>query len=111
MKDTLTLSFGHKINFIPADCLLTTATSKELEKAGFIQREKLKQANPQLGQVIIYAENNRYVFNLVVKTTYDVKPYLKNIAEAISALRETMELLDVKTADISKTGNGLDQIR
>ena len=111
VKDTLTLSFGHKINFIPADCLLTTATSKELEKAGFIQREKLKQANPQLGQVIIYAENNRYVFNLVVKTTYDEKPYLKNIAEAISALRETMELLDVKTADISKTGNGLDQIR
>ena len=51
-----------------------------------------------------------YVLNLVGKTIYDERPYLKNIAEAISALRDTMELLHVKTADISKTGNGLDQI-
>ena len=61
VKDTLTLSFSDKINFIQTDCLLTTATSKGIEKAGFIEREKLKQANPQLGQVIIYAENNRYI--------------------------------------------------
>ena len=84
VEDTLTLSFGHKINFIPADCLLTTATIKELEKAGFIGREKLKQANPQLGQVIIYAENNRYVFNLVVKTTYDEKTYLKTLPKRLA---------------------------
>ena len=109
VKDTLILTFGHKINFIPADYLLTNATNKELEKAGFIEREKLKQVNPQLGEVIIYAENKRYVFNLAAETTYDERRYSKNIAEAISALRESMELLDVKAADILKTGNSLDQ--
>lgn len=110
VKDTLILGTGHKINFISADCMLTTAVSKELEKAGLIKAEKLKEANPQLGQVIIYAENNRYTFNLVIKNTYEERPFLKHVAEAIYALKETMELLEVKKADVSKTGNGLDRI-
>ena len=107
-KDTLTLSTGHKINFIPADCRLTTA--KELQATGLIDIQNIKEANPQLGQVILYSNNGRYTLNLVIKNTYDEQPYLKNTIDTVSNLKEVTEFLKIKSVNVSKIGNGLDRI-
>ena len=88
----------------------TTESSRDLETARLNELNKIKEANPQIGQVILYANDGHYTFNLVIKSTYDEKPYLKNVTDAITNLKEITESLEVKLVNVSKTGNGLDRI-
>ena len=54
--------------------------------------------------VILYSKNGHYTFNLVIKNTYDEQPYLKNIIDTVSNLKEVTEFLEIKSVD------GLDRI-
>ena len=50
--------------------------------------EAIKSAEHEMGQVVVLFKNNRYVFNLVVRSAFDERPYLSNIESAIQALNQ-----------------------
>lgn len=112
-KDRLYMRDDHLIQFLPADCKLTTETSQELIEKNKFNYDDLKiepEENLRVGNVIVYRYDHLYVFNLIVKLTFDSRSYITHISDALLGLKHAMDALKIKTASISRVGNGLDQI-
>ena len=112
-KDKLYMRNDHLIHFIPADCKLTTEVSHELIKENRINYEDLKIEpieNRQVGNVIVHRYEDQCVFHLIIKSTFDSKPYITDVINTLSALKIAMNELNIKSASISRVGNGLNQI-
>ena len=112
-EDKLYMRRDHLVQFIPADCKLTTETSQELINQNRFNYDDLKREmkeNIQLGDVIVYKYDHQCVFNLIIKETFDSKPYIKYITDASMGLKLAMDELKYKTVSISRIGNGLIQI-
>ena len=60
--------------------------------------------------MIVFKQGERYIFHLVVKSTYDERPYLVTLQHCLIGLKEAAEILEVKSCSISRKGNGLERI-
>ena len=63
-----------------------------------------------MGNVFVIKYEDNYVFNLIVKQSFDSKPYHKDIIAALWALKYAMEELKIESISVSRVGNGLNQI-
>lgn len=108
-KDKLLMGKGHIVNFISADCDLQSDVNKELISQNLISTNDLKNQNPEQGQVIVFGNNGRYIFNVVVKNEARDKIILNNISQAIKALTEAMIPLNVQCVKFSTKGNVFDK--
>ena len=112
-KEKLFMRDDNLVLFIPADCRLTTETGQELIKQNRLKYEDLQKEdteNLQVGNVIVIKYENHCVFNIIIKQSFDSKPYLVDIVAALWALKHAMDELKIESVSISRTGNGLNQI-
>ena len=112
-KDKLYMRNDNLIQFIPVDCKLTTEASQELISQNKFKYDDLKSESPeslQLGNVIVYKYEEHCVFNLIIKETFDSKPYAVHISNALIGLKHAMDELKINHASISRVGNGIHQI-
>lgn len=109
-KDSLLMKPDNLVHFISADCILNTPISRELIDEGILVVQSLKNEKPEIGQVLVFKYGNQLVFNLVVKNTFDERPFLKNVNMALHCLKDSMIAFEVKEARLSDKGNGLDRL-
>ena len=109
-KDLFESRKDHLIHFTSEDCKFTTQVSRNLEREGLVNFEALHSTQPQKGQTVTFEQGDRYVFHLVVKSTYDEKPHLSTLKLCLSALKDAVETLGANSCSISRKGNGLDQL-
>ena len=100
----------HIIYFISQDCKFTTESSKKLESEGLVNFEALLSTKPQMGNAVVFKQENKYIFHLVVKSTYDERLHLETVRQCLVGLKNAIDVLEVKTCSVSKTGNGLDRL-
>ena len=60
--------------------------------------------------VIVHRYEDQCVFHLIIKSTFDSKPYITDVINTLSALQIAMNELNIKSAIISRVWNGLNQI-
>ena len=109
-NDKIYMGRGHIAHFVSADGAMKSETNKELIDRNLFKVEDFLDGNPQIGEVMVFTHNNRYVFGLIVKRKYDEQLFLNHISSAVAALKNAMETLKVKSVKISKKGNDLDQV-
>ena len=112
-KDKLHMRDDNLVLFIPADLKITTQTGRELIQSNRLIYEDLLNENPenlQIKNVIVIKHENYCIFYLIIKQTFDSKPYLQDIIASIHGLKVAMDSLKIKTVSISRIGNGFNQI-
>ena len=60
--------------------------------------------------MIVIKYEHYCIFNVIVKQTFDSKPYLADIVSSLWALKYAMDELKVESVNVSRVGNGLNQI-
>ena len=90
--------------------ILNSPTNQELVSSKILDANLLQEQNLPLGQVIVLANNGRYIFNLVVRPQTNYKPFFNVLWGAFFRLRESMRILNNQSAKVSRVGNDFDQI-
>ena len=112
-RDKLYMPNNTLLLFIPADCKVTTETGRELIQTNRLIYTDIQNENPEnleVGNVLVIKYEDNYVFNLIVKQSFDSKPYHKDIIAALWAFKYAMEELKIESISVSRVGNGLNQI-
>lgn len=109
-NDRVSMGQGHIVHFLSTDCVFESDVSKKLIENNLIQPELFKKDEFSIGQVVVFTQNNRYIFHVIVKNKFEDKTYLNILSKAILALRKAMEPLNVPVVRISNKGNGIDEI-
>ena len=112
-RDKLYMRNDNLLLFIPADCKLTTETGRELIQTNRLIYTDIQNETPEnleVGNVLVIKYEDNYVFNLIVKQSFDSKPYHKDIIAALWALKYAMEELKIESISVSRVGNGLNQV-
>ena len=99
-KDEISMGKSHIINFVSRDDILNSPTNQELISSKILDAN-LQEQNLPLGQVIVLANNGRYIFNLVVRPQTNDKPFLNVLSGAFLQLRESMRILNIQSAKVS----------
>ena len=74
---------NHIIHVISQDCKFTTESSKKLESESLVNFEALLSRKPQMGNAVVFEQENKYIFYLVLKSTYDERPYLETVRQCL----------------------------
>ena len=109
-KDPFITKDFHLVHFISEDCKFTTQVSKDLEGEGLVNFEALLTTQPKKGHVVVFEQNERYIFHLVSRSTYDERPSLEIFKQCLVGLKRAMEELNVDSCNFSRRGNGLDRL-
>ena len=96
----------HIIHFISEDCKFTTESIKKLESEGLVNFEALLSTKPQMGHALVFEQENKYIFHLVVKSTYNERPDLEAVRLCLIGLKDAMEVLEVGTCSVLKREMG-----
>ena len=76
------------------ECKLTTETNRELIRENRFKYEDLKRESAddiQVGNVLVYKYDYQCVFNLIIKETFDSRPYMTHISKAFRRLKNAMD--------------------
>lgn len=92
------------------DCVSTSPSSKPLMDEGILNVGDFIGLKVEIGPVLVFKYYNIFIFNLVVKSKFHGKLFLKNVNLAIECLKDTMIECKVKGVRISNKGNGLDRL-
>ena len=112
-KEKLFMRDDNLLIFIPSDCKITTETGQELIKENRLQYDDIQREDPdnlQVGNVIVIKYEHCCIFNVILKQTFDSKPYLADIVSSLWALKYAMDELKVESVSVSRVGNGLNKI-
>ena len=82
----------------------------QIFKHKFGKVQFLKSQIQKVGQCAVLHEGNRYIFYLVTKSHYFMKPSYHTLEQALRSMRTHMELYDVRDLSIPALGSGLDKL-
>lgn len=100
----------HLMHFVSKDCMFTTEVSRNLRDEGKVDFEALLSTQPQLGHCVVFEQDERYIFHLVTKSTYDEKPSAEIVKQCLKGLKIAMTDLKINCCNMSRKGNGLDRL-
>ena len=86
--------------FIPSDCKITTETGQELIKENRLKYEDVQRKgseNLQVGNLIVIEYEHYCVFNVIIKPSFNPKPYLAGILASLWALKYAMDELKIES--------------
>ncbi|XP_051170097.1 uncharacterized protein LOC127287306 [Leptopilina boulardi] len=112
-KDYLFMREDNLAIFIPADRKFTTETNKQVLTENRMKIDDLlneDNENIEVGNVIVFKYEDHCVFNMIIKPTFDSKPTYIDVISTLNALKVAMDQLDIDSVNVSRVGNGLNQL-
>ena len=95
---------------VSADLAMKKGIAKTF-KNKFGRVGQLKQQEAKVGEIAVIRDKERYVYNLVTKAVFHLKPTTKSLHRALINLREHMTINKVDHVCMPRIGCGLDRLK
>ena len=99
------------VHSVSADFFLGSGIAVTMKECFIKERIwELRRRHYNIGDVVAVRHRNRYVFNLVVKELYFLKPSYFTLRKSLQTLKKNLIKLNVKHLSMPKISCGLDKL-